>query len=320
MVHLRVCLLAVLTVPCYNFCTMHRPLARSIARRPHLRVPAAIAQIDNEDAANAYRKLGLDEDATYDQVTETFIELSERYQDDPARVADLEGAKDTVVNYVLSQRMKGARKASYEGMLSVDDRPEIPKTPLWEIVSTFSKKIITPPSPKYALRVVALLGGLTFATWLAPSTAGTIILINVMSGMGEHAGTAGTREPCRTPSPRARHALPPPRAPVALTCSAGRARLHAGFVYNRGEAEVARDDFGQIGEIRPMQPKPFILTAAITSIFVIFGWVKAKGMIATMLARGVTPPRTLEAVLRCTIISLGLILPALFVRVHSVFD
>lgn len=34
--------------------------------------------------------------------------------------------------------------------------------------------------------------------------------------------------------------------------------------YNRGEPDVPRDDFGQIGEIRPMKPKPFMLTGAIT--------------------------------------------------------
>jgi hypothetical protein len=43
---------------------------------------------------------------------------------------------------------------------------------------------------------------------------------------------------------------------------------------------------------------------------------KAKQMVAAM----VNPPRSLELVLRTTLISTGLILPALFFRVQGLFD
>lgn len=49
-----------------------------------------------------------------------------------------------------------------------------------------------------------------------------------------------------------------------------------GFIYNRGEPDVVRDDFGQIGEIRPMKLKPFVLTAAITFALWVWGDRKAK--------------------------------------------
>ena len=117
-----------------------------------------------------------------------------------------------------------------------------------------------------------LLGGLTIASWLAPTTAGTILLLNVASAMG--------------------------------------------FIYNRGEAEVPRDDFGQIGEIRPMKPKPFALTVAITASIWIAGFLKAKQMVAAVA----DPPRGLEVILRTTLISCGLIVPSLFVKVHPLFD
>jgi len=266
----RALFLAALVAPVHNFCTAPRTLAVSVARRPVLRVPAVVAATEETEAA--YRTLGLDGDASYDQIMDTYMALQETYGEDPVRLGALEKAKETVLDDRLRQRMTGTLSASYEGQLSIDDRPPEKRTPIFEIVRDFSKKVITPPKPKYALNVVALLGGLTLATWVAPSTAGTILLINVMSGMG--------------------------------------------FVYNRGEPEVARDDFGQVGEIRPMKPKPFALTVAITTAIWIAGWWKSKQMIAAM----VNPPRSLQPVLRTTLISLGLIIPSLFVRVHALFD
>ena len=79
---------------------------------------------------------------------------------------------------------------------------------------------------------------------------------------------------------------------------------------------MVRDDFGQIGEVRPLKPKPFLLTVAITTAIWLSGYFKAKQIVATVA----NPPRTLELVLRTTLISLGLMIPALFVRVHSIFD
>jgi len=144
--------------------------------------------------------------------------------------------------------------------------------PIWVKANDLRKKLFERPSPKYALNVLALLGGLSLATWCAPSTAGTILIINTVSAMG--------------------------------------------FIYNRGEAEVVRDDFGQIGEVRPMKPKPFILTAAITAFFFAVGYVRAKQVVAMMA----NPTRGIEPVLRVTLISVGLTLPSLFVKVHPVFD
>ena len=49
----------------------------------------------------AYRTLGIAEDATYDEITEAHIELSERYVGDSPRLADLDDAMERVVNEML---------------------------------------------------------------------------------------------------------------------------------------------------------------------------------------------------------------------------
>jgi len=45
-------------------------------------------------------------------------------------------------------------------------------------------KLIEFPSKKHALNVIGLLAGLSAATWIAPNTAGTILLVQTVSGLG----------------------------------------------------------------------------------------------------------------------------------------
>jgi len=151
-----------------------------------------------------------------------------------------------------------------------DEKP-VERTPPWVIVGEYARKLFEFPTPKFALQVIGLIGGLTVASWISPNSAGTILLINVMSAMG--------------------------------------------FMYNRGQPEVKRDDFGQIGEVRPMKPKPMALTCAITFTFWMWGYLKAKRLVALAVV-----PRGLEVIARGTLISGSLILAALFVKPHGVFD
>jgi len=224
------------------------------------------------EAEDAYRTLGIPEDAGYDAINSAYDDLAERYASDSGMLSKLEAAKDKVVNNMLQKRMAGAA-ASYEGMLAVEDRKAPPKTPIWEIANDWRKRVIAVPSPKYALQVVALIGGLALCAWVAPSTASTTALINTVSG--------------------------------------------AAFMYNRGEAEVPRDDFGQIGEIRPMKPKPFALTAAITVSVWVLASIRTNQMVALLPGK---PPKVLKLLLRTTFVSLGMIIPALFLRVQGFFN
>jgi len=264
---------ALLVSPAHFFLAQPaRPCASSRSRAPSVlraRVPIGLASEEDE---GYYRALGLSDDAGYDEITDAHMRLTEQYAGDQARVDQLDEAKDKVLALMLRKRMEGSLKAEYGGQMAREDRPPVPKTPIWEIVNEFRKKTVGLPARRDALNIFGLIGGLTFATWLAPTTAGTIMLINTVSAMG--------------------------------------------FMYNRGEPDVPRDDFGQIGEIRPMKPKPFMLTAAITAACWIAGYVRAKRAIALMAAA----PQSLELVLRTTFISAFLIVPCLFVKVQPLFE
>lgn len=242
--------------------------------RPHApivlraRLPAIVAS----ESDDYYRTLGVGEDAGYDEIMDAYMELNEKYAGDDARLADLETAKDKVLDLKLRARMEGSLQATYDGMQAREDRPPTPTTPIMEIVNDYRKKLFGLPAKADALRIIGLLGGLTAATWVAPTTAGTILLINTVSAMG--------------------------------------------FMYNRGEPDVPRDDFGQIGEIRPMKPKPFMLTSGIALACWLFGFIRAKQIIAMM----VQAPRGLELVLRTSLISCTLMIPCLFVKVQPLFE
>ena len=269
MASLRAAVLALLVAPAHVFMVPARP-AMAHMRASLARPRPLLALADGE--ADPYRALGISEDAGYDEINSAFDELSESYAGDAARLSSLEAAKDKVVNNLLQRRMAGAA-ASYEGMLAREDVKAPPKTPIWEIANDYRKRVIAIPSPKYALQVVGLMGGLAVCAWIAPSTAQTTVLVNTVSGMG--------------------------------------------FMYNRGEAEVPRDDFGQIGEIRPMKPKPFALTCAITAFVWLLASIRTNRMLAMIPG---TPPKGLALLLRTTFVSAGLIIPALFIRVTGFFN
>ena len=126
---LRACVLATLLAPVHVFFAGPRALTPRAVRHPALRVPAVVAS--DEDMTSAYRTLGLTDEATYDEIMDTYVELSEAYAADPARLGALEKAKEAVLDDRLRQRMAGTLKANYEGMQSIDDRPPEKRTPIW---------------------------------------------------------------------------------------------------------------------------------------------------------------------------------------------
>lgn len=219
---------------------------------------------------NAYRELGLAEDATYDEIMDAFMSLSETYADDPGKLLKIELAKDKVLDERLRQRMTGQLKAVVAE--SPFDAKPVKRTPPWVIAKELYTKLIEFPSKKHALNVIGLLAGLSAATWIAPNTAGTILLVQTVSGLG--------------------------------------------FVYNRGTPEVPRDDFGQVGEIRPMKPKPMALTVGIIATMWFSGFRQTKRLIAAAAVAPWVP----ELVLRTTLISGYLILASLFIKAHDIFE
>lgn len=277
----RLGLVALLVAPCAPFAGLAglRPAlspssraALAPARLPALRRAAAVAlaEEDEEAMGGAYRQLGITEDATYDEIMDAFMELSETYSDDTRRLGSLEAAKEKILDARLRQRMAGTGGPGVDRRDPFADK-KVVRTPPWQVANAWRKKLILVPSPKYALQVFALLGGLSLASWISPSVAGTGTIVNLVGGMG--------------------------------------------FMYNRGEAEVPRDDFGQIGEIRPMQPKPFAFVGAIGFACFLWGWWTTKAMVAA----GTAPTWLPAASLRMTLISWALLIPCLFLKVRGIF-
>jgi len=245
-------------------CFRPPPLPRSAAR-----VPPFSRGVRMQDDVSPYRILGIPEDATYDSIMDSYMALSETYAADPGRLAELESAKEKILDDRLSARMSGTLRPAVADS-PFDEKP-VEWIPPWVTGWEIAQKLFEVPTPKYALKVVGLIMGLAAATWISPNSAGTILLINVMSGLG--------------------------------------------FIYNRGTPDVPRDDFGQVGEIRPVKPKPMALTCGIGFGLWMWGYLKAKRLVALALV-----PASFEMVLRTTFISAALTLAALFVKVQTVFE
>lgn len=81
-----------------------RPLlAPRMALLPHRQRAAVVALAEDDDTgSDAYRTLGIVEDASYDDIMDAYIALSETYADDPARIAKLEAAKEKARAHPLS--------------------------------------------------------------------------------------------------------------------------------------------------------------------------------------------------------------------------
>eukprot|EP00427_Karlodinium_veneficum_P025198 CAMPEP_0169118702 /NCGR_PEP_ID=MMETSP1015-20121227/31140_1 /TAXON_ID=342587 /ORGANISM="Karlodinium micrum, Strain CCMP2283" /LENGTH=227 /DNA_ID=CAMNT_0009181485 /DNA_START=248 /DNA_END=931 /DNA_ORIENTATION=+ len=101
--------------------------------------------------------------------------------------------------------------------------------------------------------------------------------------------------------------LAPGIAPMAMLINAASA---AGFMYNRGEREVARDDSGNVGEVRPISPKAMIFCVLITALLSACGFFGAQSIIS---ARP-NLPKELGTVVMNSVIASFLIWPALFIK------
>ena len=105
----------------------------------------------------------------------------------------------------------------------------------------------------------------------------------------------------------------PPVSPDRTACH--RSRDDALCVRLLG-VQVPRDDFGQVGEIRPMKPKPMALTVGIIATMWFSGFRQTKRLIAAAAVAPWVP----ELVLRTTLISGYLILASLFIKAHDIFE
>lgn len=132
--------------------------------------------------SSAFRLLGLPEDASYGEITDQYEILCEKFVDNPQRLAQLEAAKELIVNARLKARMMGTLKPEVAD--SPYDKQPVPWTPPWVIVWAFLKKLIILPSLSHAFQVLALMLTLTASAWVTPRQAGMCLMLNFMSALG----------------------------------------------------------------------------------------------------------------------------------------
>ena len=80
----------------------------------------------SEEVLAAYRLMGLDLDATYDEIEKSFDELLATYTGEPKKKIKLQVAKDKILEDRLRQRMAGGL-AGFTGVADPFDVPDGPK-------------------------------------------------------------------------------------------------------------------------------------------------------------------------------------------------
>jgi hypothetical protein len=232
--------------------------------------PPAPDEEEDDKLLLAYRTLGISEDATYDEITDAHIELTERYADDEVRIQRLDEAKDLVVSEQLRKRMSGELRPRVAAS-PWDEKPKQREMP-WVPVLRFLRKFIRLPGFGHIKAVTPMFTILFFMPWFAPTVVGSVTLLSCVAGVA--------------------------------------------FTYNRGQADVPKDEWGQIGEIRPVKSKPMLMT---------LGCCAATYWTATHLAKRavvgmVGAPRGLDAIIKTTFLCIGFFLQALIIDVHAVSD
>jgi hypothetical protein len=244
-----------------------RPVgAPALPLAPRSRLVVGLADDDN---INGYRELGLAEDATYDEVMDAFMSLSETYSDNPERMMTLELAKNKVLDERLKQRMSGSLGGAEASPW--DERPVV-RTPPWVYAKEYATRalrIFDIPTKAHAMSCVPLLGAMTTFCLVSPRVVflGRLLML-VNSGM---------------------------------------------LIYGRNTDPVPRDEYGQVGEIRPMKKKPMGIT-----ILIVLGSYFAGQRLALRCAMflGIFELRTYSSFF----MGVSLILATLFTKAHGVFE
>jgi hypothetical protein len=124
----------------------------------------------SEDVLMAYRLMGLDLDATYDEIERSYDELMVDYAKDPKRKIKLQVAKDKILEDRLRQRMSGS--SSFSAVVDPFARKDGPK-PLITIPPAL-QGIMEVPDKEVALKNLAVFGLIgclpaVTVTWLSTS-------------------------------------------------------------------------------------------------------------------------------------------------------
>jgi len=233
-----------------------------------------IVNLADDDNINGYRELGLPEDATYDAVMDAFLELSETYSDDPERMLTLELAKNKVLDERLKQRMSGNLAGPSKGRA---------------VISPFDEraKVRTPPwviAKRVLQRIVK--------PFEVPTRAHAMSCVPLLGFMTTAMLVAPRIQMLGT---------------ILMTVNSGM------LIYSRNTDPLATDDYGQVGEIRPMKRKPAALTVGILFGAFLFRVFTFKHILALVPWLG---PKTLSPLL----VGGSLMFATCFFKAHGVFD
>jgi len=130
----------------------------------------------SEEVQNAFRMLGVSDDATYDEITESYEELCTKYKGQTKLLIRLQVAKDTVLEDRLRQRMAGTFKSEISQFnMDIGDNRKAPKEPLIKLPD-WAQDYMLLPTKVLLLRNAALFSAIGLMSvfvrkWASTATA-----------------------------------------------------------------------------------------------------------------------------------------------------
>ena len=194
--------------------------------------------------SNPYRALGVTENASYEQIEAAYEALRIKYADDAKQLTKLEILKDRIFDDQLRRRLEG----TMEGIVK--------ESPL-------EKRLREEPRWK--------------STWFGRTI---LTILETFQGIVQKPDRSYLTKTSALFGFLALLALFIPRFATSVLPLAFLASL--GFLYNRGTPDVRRDEFGQVGEVRPAKPKEVLKSVCIVFVMGGLGFALGRGFISLL--------------------------------------
>jgi hypothetical protein len=236
-----------------------------------------------EDGSNPYRALGVSETATFEEIQAAFEKLKIKYADDVKQLTKLEVLRDKIFDDKLRRRLQG----KLQGIVRESPLEKRFRQQPWWKTSWIGRQISEP-------------GGLLYGIFKFPDMKyfrRTTIIMSILAVLGFAIPRFATS------------ALP-------IACVTSMA-----FLYNRGQPEVRRDEFGNIGEVRPIDRPAALKAIGLVLILGGIGFVFAYGLVSLMnlehaIATGLAPEWLQPAGIVSACVTLGMWFACTFFQVQ----
>ncbi|KAK4533912.1 hypothetical protein CCYA_CCYA20G4794 [Cyanidiococcus yangmingshanensis] len=237
----------------------------------------------SEDGSNPYRALGVSESATFEEIQAAFENLKIKYADDMKQLTKLEVLRDKIFDDKLRRRLQG----KLQGIVRESPLEKRFRQQPWWKTTWIGQQITTP-------------GGLLHGIFKVPDMKyfrRTTIIMGILAILGLLVPRFATS------------ALP-------IACMTSMA-----FLYNRGQPEVRRDEFGNIGEVRPLDRPAALKAIGIVLILGGLGFVFAYGIVSFLnleqaIATGFVPEWLQPAGVVSALVTLGMWFACTFFQVQ----